>query len=37
MDFNRLTASESYFARVMYNFFEFHKSITSKTGTIKYL
>ncbi|CAD8140623.1 unnamed protein product [Paramecium pentaurelia] len=32
MDFNRLTPSESCFVRVMYNFFEFHKNITSKTG-----
>ncbi|CAK56346.1 unnamed protein product (macronuclear) [Paramecium tetraurelia] len=32
MDFNRLTQQESSFARVMYNFFEFHKNITSKTG-----
>lgn len=37
MDFNRLTPSESYFARVMYNFFEFHKNITSKTGNKFYI
>lgn len=34
MDFSRLTPSESTFARVMFNFFEFHKNITSKTGII---
>ncbi|CAD8060286.1 unnamed protein product [Paramecium sonneborni] len=32
MDFNRLQASDSLFTRVMFNFFEFHKNITSKSG-----
>ncbi|CAD8152033.1 unnamed protein product [Paramecium pentaurelia] len=32
MDFNKLQGSDSQYTRMMYNFFEFHKNITSKSG-----
>lgn len=32
MDFQRLTPTDGFYSRVMFNFFEFHKTLTTKTG-----